>query len=254
MEYIPFMIGMFSAVLLSVIGIAIKYYKAYWLISGYNTMSEAKKKNVDIKNLGEFIANISFVISGFILIATLLLFLNQMLAAGIVFFLIVPVAIYTVIKAQTYDGNTRNPDGTTKTGTKVLVGVVVGFLVLIMAGVGTLLYFSNIPAEYFIQEGTLKISGLYGEEIKITDIVSITIKEEIPEIQFKSNGSALGSVKKGYFKLKDIGQAKLFVDSRKPPFIFVNVKSGLRILGTKEPAETEKLYEKLLEAWKKSNL
>jgi len=40
MKYIPLMIGIFSAVLLSVRGIAIKYHKAYWLISGYNTMSE----------------------------------------------------------------------------------------------------------------------------------------------------------------------------------------------------------------------
>jgi len=254
MKYIPLMIGIFSAILLLVSGIAIKFHKAYWLISGYNTMSEEKKKNVDIKNLGEFLANILFVMSSIILIATLLMFLNQMVAAGIMFFLMLPVSIYTVIKAQTYDGNTREPDGTMKTGTKVLIGVVVGFLVLTMAGVGTLLYFSNKPAEYSIQDGTMRIGGLYGEEIKLSDIVSITLKEQIPEIQFKNNGSALGSQKKGYFKLKDIGKAKLFVNTNKPPFIFVNVKSGLRILNTNEPAETEKLYEKLLEAWKQNTI
>lgn len=254
MKYIPLVICIFPVILLLVSGIAIKYHKAYWLISGYNTMSEENKKNVDIKNLGEFIANTLFVMSGIILIATLLILLNQTLAAVIMFCLIVPVSIYTVIKSQTYDGNTRTPNGTTKTGTKVLIGAVVGFMVLTMAGVGTLLYFSNKPAEYFIQDDTLRISGQYGEEIKLSDIVCITIEEQIPEIQFKSNGSDLGNKKKGYFKLKDIGQAKLFVDTQKPPFIFINVKSGLRILNTDESAETDKLYEKLLKAWKQNNL
>ena len=254
MKYIPLVICIFPVILLSLSGVAIKYNKAYWLISGYNTMSEENKKNVDIKNMGEFIANILFVMSGIILIAALLIFLNQTLAAVIVFFLMIPVSIYTVIKAQTYDGNTRRPDGTTKTGTKVLIGAVAGFLVLIMAVVGTLLYSSNKPAEYFIQDDTLRISGQYGEEIKLSDIVGITIEEQIPEIQFKINGSDLGNKKKGYFKLKDIGQAKLFVDTQKSPFIFINVKTGLRILNTDEPAATKELYEKLLESWKQNNL
>lgn len=248
---IPLISIIFTAILLSVFGIAIKYHKAYWLISGYNTMSEEKKKNVDIKNLGEFIANILFLMSAIILMASLFMFLKQILAAGMVFFLIIPVSIYTVIKSQSYDNNTRKPDGTTKTGTKVLIGVVVGFLVLTMVGVGTLLYFSNKPAEYFIQGDTLRISGQYGEEIKLSDIVGITLEEQIPEIQFKSNGSDLGSKKKGYFRLKDYGQAKLFVDTQKPPYIFIDVKSGLRILNTDEPVETENLYKKLLEACKK---
>ena len=141
-----------------------------------------------------------------------------------------------------------------KTKTKVMIGVVVVFTILTLAGVGTLLYFSNNPAEYSIQDGTLRISGEYGEEIKISDIVGIMIKEQIPVIQLKTNGSALGSKKKGYFDLKDIGQAKLFVDTQKPPFIFINVKSGLRIVNTEEPMETAKLYNELLVAWKQNSV
>ncbi len=141
-----------------------------------------------------------------------------------------------------------------KTKTKVMIGVVVVFTILTLAGVGTLLYFSNKPAEYSIQDGTLRISGEYGEEIKISDIVGIMIKEQIPVIQLKTNGSALGSKKKGYFDLKDIGQAKLFVDTQKPPLIFINLKSGLRIVNTEEPMETAKLYNELLVAWKQNSV
>ena len=105
---------------------------------------------------------------------------------------------------------------------------------------------------YTIQGGTIKISGEYGEVIKLSDITGIVIKDQIPEIQLKTNGSGLGSMLKGYFKLKGIGQAKLFVDTQKPPFIFISVKSGLRIVNTEKSSETDQLYEKLLEAWKQN--
>ena len=100
----------------------------------------------------------------------------------------------------------------------------------------------------------MRISGEYGEEIKISDIIGITMKEQIPKIQLKTNGSALGSKMKGYFNLKDIGRAELFVDTKKPPFIYINVKSGLRIVNTEEPTQTDQLYDKLLEAWKQNSV
>ena len=135
---------------------------------------------------------------------------------------------------------------------------MIGTLFIITAVLVTFLYFNNVgnkPAEYFIQDGILRISGNYGEEIKLSDIVGITKEERIPEIQSRSNGYDSGNIRRGYFNLKDIGQTKLLIESQKePPFIFINVKSGLRILNMNEPTETEKLYEKLLEAWKQNTL
>ena len=253
MKYAPLFIGLLPAALLLVCGIAIKHYKAYWLISGYNTMSAEKKKNVDIKNLGELMANFCLSLAGIILIAFLLMSMNQAVFGGIVLLLILPASLYILIKAQKFDGNTRSPDGSMKTRSKIIIGAVIGFLVITFAGVGVLMYFSNKPAEIIIINETLRISGLYGEEIKLSEIRSITIKEEIPDIITKKNGSAIGSKLKGYFNLKDIGQAKLFVDTNNPPFIFLDLKSGLRILNMDNPEKTKKLYESLSEAWKQTD-
>ena len=154
----------------------------------------------------------------------------------------------------TINRNIGKPDGARKIRTTIIIGVVSVIIVLTLGGVGTLLYFSNKPAEYSIQDGSLRISGEYGEEIKISDIIGITMKEQIPKIQLKTNGSALGSKMKGYFNLKDIGRAELFVDTKKPPFIYINVKSGLRIVNTEEPTQTDQLYDKLLEAWKQNSV
>jgi cadmium resistance protein CadD (predicted permease) len=252
-EYITFLILVGTAILLALLGYFIKYRQVYWLISGYNTMTKEKKKNVDIENLARFSGNIVFLFAGILLAAALFLLRGQMWAAGAMFFLFIPLSIYTVIKAQSYDGNTRNPDGTMKKKAKVTVVLVVGLLVLTTAGAGVLLYYSSQPAEYSLETGTLKISGFYGEEIEFSKIDSITLKEQMPRIKHKSNGSALGQIKKGYFTLEDLGRAKLFLNSSEPPFIFLEAKSGLRILNTGAPAETEKLYADLREAWEKGN-
>ncbi|MDQ7096499.1 PH domain-containing protein [Desulfosporosinus sp. PR] len=147
------------------------------------------------------------------------------------------------------NGNSGKPDGSGKASSNLTRGLVTLSTILILGVVGTLLYFSNKPAEYFIQAGTLKISGQYGETIKLSDVEGITLKEQIPEILLKTNGSGLGSKMKGYFNLKGIGQAKLFIDTQKPPFIFIDAKSGLRIVNTEKAEDTAQLYKRLLEAW-----
>ncbi|KLU64467.1 hypothetical protein DEAC_c36690 [Desulfosporosinus acididurans] len=155
-------------------------------------------------------------------------------------------------KCPTVKVDSNNVDNSSKKRMLICIRVGAIITVLAMSGVGTLMYFSNKQASYTIQGGTLKISGEYGEVIKLSDIAGIAIKDQIPEIRLKTNGSGLGSMLKGYFKLKGIGQAKLFVDTQKPPFIFINAKSGLRIVNTEEPSETDILYKKLLEAWKQN--
>lgn len=148
----------------------------------------------------------------------------------------------------TINGNEKLK-GPRKTRMKAIIGVAAVITLITVGGTGILLYFSNKPAEYAIENSALRISGVYGEEIKISEITEISLKEQIPPIQRKTNGSALGSKKKGYFTLKGIGKAKLFVNTQKPPFIFINVKSGLRIVNTEDPTETSRLYNKLSEAW-----
>ena len=245
--------GFIPVVILVIIGIMIKYKKAYWLISGYNTMSAEKKKNVDIEGLGKFTANICFVIAGLIFVAAILIFIGKAPASLIVFALIIPIAIYSLIKAQQYDGNSRDKNGRMKTGTKVLIGSIIGFLILVATGVGILLHFSSQPAEYTFENGILKISGMYGQQVTVYEITELEIKDSIPEVLMKTNGSGLGTMLKGYFRLEYIGEAKLFVDVSKKPFIYIKSNnSKLIILNCEENGKTLELYNKLSEEWHKS--
>lgn len=244
--------GLIPTGILVGIGVLIKYKKAYWLISGYNTMSAEKKKNVDIEGLGRFTANVCFVIAAIILVASILMLFGKMAISGIVFALMLPITIYILIKAQKFDGNTCNSEGKMKTGTKVIISTIIAVIVLSAVGVGVLIYFSNKPAEYTLQNGILKISGMYGQEVFIYEISGLELIETIPKILFKTNGAATETMLKGYFKLKDIGEAKIFVDVSKPPFIYLKSNSKILIINCDDGEKTEELYERLNTEWQKS--
>ena len=244
--------------LLLIIGVMVKYHHAYWLISGYNTMSKEKKQNVDIEGLANFTGNFCFALAVIISVAMALLTGGYDVAAGVVFALLFPVSIYMLIKAQQYDGNTRNPDGTINHKAKIKLGLVIGFLLITAIGVGILLYQSYQPTEVLITEEFLEIKGLYGEKIAMKDITEIALIQELPQITVRTNGSSLGVRKKGHFRLKDLGAAKLFLDSGEPPFIFIErdgqeTKAKPLIINTISEEETKELYDALFTVWKKKS-
>ena len=79
------------------------------LISGYNTMPEEKRKNVDIEGLSSFVQR-HLVIIGclWILLATTLALTDQQDALPVILVIYLPVyVIWMVVRAQRYDHNER---------------------------------------------------------------------------------------------------------------------------------------------------
>ena len=143
MEFIfPITMG-FSVLLVLGLGIMIKYYKAYWLISGYNTMSEETKKKVDIEGLARFIGNACIVMAAILSIATVFFMIDQQWLGGMMFAAIFPYSMYLIVKSQKYDGNSKNSDGTMTKKSKMTIGVIVALLTFTSIGIGILMYFSN---------------------------------------------------------------------------------------------------------------
>lgn len=243
-DFMGFFIGLLPAFLLLICGLLIKYMKAYWLISGYNTLSAEKKKNVNIEGLGRLMYKFCFIASFIVLVAMILMQKGLYQAGNITYSLILPAIIYVVIKAQKYDGNTKDCKGKTKKGAKIYTGFVIAFIIITIFGVGVLLFNCNIPAEYSIDNGVLSISGMYEEKIPFDEINNLELKEDLPKILLKTNGSALGNMYKGYFNLSGINNAKLFLNISKPPFIYVGYKNTI-IFNCNDSEETKVLYERL---------
>lgn len=127
----------------------------------------------------------------------------------------------------------------------------VALMVIIMAGIAVLMAFSVKSPEYTIEDGTLNISGMYGEKIPMNTIRSVDMREDLPKVLMKTNGSAIGDKLKGNFKLEGLGKAKLFIDRNEPPFIFLETDTGIILFNCNESTKTGTFFHTLKEAWEK---
>lgn len=219
------------------IGLAVHKFKWYFLISGYNTMSKEKQKNVDVEALGRLVGIYSYANGGAFILSGIL----HELGYGI---FIVPVTIFTmvstlymIIKSQKYDKN--------ESGSKqALVGIVIMVITIIFVGV--MMYRSVQPTKVtFLDEG-IQIHGMYGDIYQWESIESSTIIEELPNIKVRTNGSALGSHLKGNFIMEELGPVKLHINGQYPPYIHMEVKGRNIIFNTINSDDTEKILDEIL--------
>lgn len=233
-------------VFLIVMGLTIHVFKWYFLISGYNTMPEEKKANVDVKGLGRLIG-IYFYVNGAVSIAAGVFYAlepGKILISVIAFFMF--STFYVVIRAQKYDGNLYDENGKLRKGAWKQLVIPGAICVVTLIFVAVVMYFSYQPTRVsFLEEG-IQIHGMYGEVYTWESIENVSLKEELPTIQIRTNGSALGSKLKGHFKTKELGSVKLFVNTENPPFIYLETNNGIVIFNMNDRDETQKIFNEIL--------
>ena len=221
--------------------------KGSWLIAGYNTMSKEQQNKYDRKKLTRA--------TGMFLIITsiAILALGFSLINAIIFLIVVSVSvIITIIYTNKFclksDSDNEVNDLTidkekgSLLNNKAIIGI--GFAIIVVSLVGISMYFSSKPPVYDISNGTLVISTQYGMNVNISEIKSIQLKNDLPVIQLKINGLGLGSIQKGKFS-SDIGNVILYIDTSKPPFIYIKTTSELIILNDQSKSKTEALFDEL---------
>ena len=93
----------------------------------------------------------------------------------------------------------------------------------------------------FLDEG-IQIHGMYGDVYTWESIEAVELMEELPTIEMRTNGSALGSNLKGHFRTRELGSVKLFVNTQKPPFIYLETDDGITIFNIKNADETQEIF------------
>ena len=240
--WIYFIIGVFFVA----IGLAVHVCKWYFLISGYNTMSREKKANVNTKALGRLMGVYSYV-NGGVFIAMGILYalgLKPGMTPVMVFFGV--TTVYMLIKAQKYDGNIFDENGKLRKGAGKQLALPIGIIALTLIFVAVLLFFSSQATRVtFLEEG-LQIHGMYGEVYAWDSIEEVVLMEELPAIVMRTNGSALGSNLKGHFRTEEFGSVKLFVNTEKPPFIYLHTIERISIFNMGTPDQTEATFDEIL--------
>ncbi len=103
--------------------------------------------------------------------------------------------------------------------------------------------------QMLIEDASIKIEGSYGEKITSPQIAAITLGASLPTLTRKTNGFALGGIKKGYFKTKEGEIVKLVVNSDECPTILIETKEGKKIYFSDEKPVIEQLTKQLQEKY-----
>ena len=99
-----------------------------------------------------------------------------------------------------------------------------------------------------VNENYVKISGMYGVELRPVDIQRLELRDSIPEIQTRINGMDLfGFARRGIYEVEGLGRTRLISFSYGGPFIYMYTGNEWIIINFNNPAETENLYQQLKE-------
>jgi len=228
------------------LGLAVHVFKWYFLISGYNTMSKEKKANVDIKGLSRAMGIYSYINGILFILAGVLYTLGVKVVLVPAFVILGISTIYFLIRAQKYDGNIYDEYGRMRHGALKKITVPVGITIISLIFVAVLLFYSIQPTEITISDDGIKIHGMYGDFYTWDSIEKVELNENLPTIERRTNGSAVGSKLKGHFRTKELGPVKLFVDTEKPPFIYLVTNDRIIIFNMTNKDETSVIYREML--------
>jgi hypothetical protein len=127
------------------------------------------------------------------------------------------------------------------------LGMIVGGAIVVIVAVFVFLLFSstNKETEVSIQNGTITFSGQYGASYSLADLVEVQKVDSIPTILARTNGAAIGEIKKGNFTVDGLGTCRLYVMSAAGPYLILKFKTNTVIVNFKDAQKTETLYTSL---------
>ncbi|MER2190419.1 MAG: DUF3784 domain-containing protein [Solibacillus sp.] len=230
------------ALLMILLGILMQTGKGGFLISGYNTMPKEQQAQVDIKGLSKMMAFYAYFLALVFFGMVVCEWLNWSNGIIVCVVILLISTVVVIFKSQkfyeqvTYTGTGKFGKGAKWSG---IISIVV------VVGVGILLYFSMQPTAITVTDDELTIGGMYGDTFALADVSELALIEEMPAISMRTNGSALGSKLKGHFKLENGDKVKLFIDKSKPPFITF-IAGGKRYYVNETTSEkTTALFEQI---------
>jgi len=231
------------------LGVAIKYFKAYFLIAGYNTASKEEQQYMAEQGIGDFMGRQLMIIATAPIIGLILERSGFIWGTVVGTALLIILVFYTVIAAQRFapppsfysSGKVKGKPTNSKTA---IAALVVSLLVVIL--VFGMIFWIAQPADFILGENELRITGAYGTVIPYSDIEKLELSETIPKLDKRTNGLSLGPIQKGHFRTKEMGDALLFVRSSSGPVILIQRKEQkVVMINFAEPEKTKRLYQQL---------
>ncbi|QNF35098.1 DUF3784 domain-containing protein [Adhaeribacter swui] len=225
------------SLLFLVVAFIVTESNAPYLLSGYNTLSEADKKKFYLAGYIPFFRKFHIFLGlSFFLIGLLVhTFISE--NAGGVFVGVYPILayLYFIWSSQKFSGNVF--------AKQTKVGLVIGVAALaFVIGIFGLAFKEN---QLLINPQSIELTGVYGELIPISDIESIALVAQLPAITIRKNGFAASSVRKGYFGTRAGKKVKLLMHTKNPPFIQITKKNGEQIFFAAKDKPSDEIFREL---------
>lgn len=112
--------------------------------------------------------------------------------------------------------------------------------------IGLALFISANILNTTVKNNYIKIYGLYGNNIAISDIEELSLKDTIPTINKRVNGIMLSNGKrKGYFNLEG-KNARLYLYNDESPFIYIKTPKDQYYINLITADETKTFYNEIM--------
>lgn len=123
---------------------------------------------------------------------------------------------------------------------------IIATIIITLAVIVTVAFMMNRDsqsAEYRIENSQLVISGSFGVSVPLEEIQGLTLTEDAPDIETKTNGAGIGSMHKGEYRLADGSAARLYIDTSIPLFIRFMQGDTVLYLNAEDTEATQALYD-----------
>jgi hypothetical protein len=117
---------------------------------------------------------------------------------------------------------------------------------VILAGVGGLIYAEMQPPKAVVDASGFHVSSaVYGVDVPLHEIVSVSLESQLPRILARTNGTGAGRTLRGHFRLEGLGDGQLFLEYGSPPYLLVRTRDSFVYVGFEDPAKTRRLHAEL---------
>ena len=219
------------------IGFLVTKENAKYLLAGYNTMSDEERKKVNLEKYIPFFRKFHIYLGiSFGVLGTLIHhFLGENVSG--VFLGIYPILAYIVF---IWEGRNYSIGKSTK-----WYKWSVFALVAVLIGVSILFYAGFKESGIVIDNQKIEIKGMYGKTILADEIAGIQLVERLPSIKYRSNGFALGMIKKGYFKTSNGEKVLLILNADQKPLILIERKAEPKLFYSSRKQSNQVIFESL---------
>lgn len=222
--------------LLLILGWAVRIKGAYWLISGFSSRPKEEQEELICRGYPQKMGGILIITALGMLILLPLMFTAFKYAMEVQFGFMIIFLMGGMIYLNKYEVPKKR---------KRSYIFSITLFITIIGGLSALTYFSYQGYELVTKEDRFEITGMYGNEWEYTDITSIDLMDNLPEVTVRTNGIGLPTLSKGHFKVTGYGSSLLFIQKGSSPYIFIELKDKKIFINDKNPKQTRLWFEQV---------